>query len=331
MAKGINQKLKLLYIVKILEKKTDEDHPMSTKQLIDELAKYEIGAERKSIYDDIAQLIEFGYDIVANKSKKDGGYYMASRHFELSELKLLVDSIQASKFITVKKSRELIAKIEDMVSEFDEAQLKRDIFVQNRVKTDNESIYYVVNDIYNAMQNNKQISFKYLEWTPQKVKIARHEGQLYIVSPFALTFKDENYYMIAYDSKSQKIKHYRVDKIKDVSLLNESRCGNDLFEKFDVASYANRSFGMYGGEVKSIVLRVPKESIGILIDRFGTDINIREDKGDCLVRTSVAVSNQFFGWITSLGGSVLIDSPKDVRDSYSTFLETIMNKQKNYR
>ena len=137
--------------------------------------------------------------------------------------------------------------------------------------------------------------------------------------------------MIAYDSKSQKIKHYRVDKIKDVSLLNEYRGGNDLFEKFDVASYANRSFGMYGGEVKTIVLRVPKESIGILIDRFGTDINIREDKGDCLVRTSVAVSNQFFGWITSLGGAVLIDFPQDVRDSYSTFLETIMNKQKNYR
>jgi predicted DNA-binding transcriptional regulator YafY len=327
MAKGINQKLKLLYIVKILEKKTDEDHPMSTKQLIDELAKYEIGAERKSIYDDIAQLIEFGYDIVTNKSKKDGGYYMASRQFELSEMKLLVDSIQASKFITVKKSRELIAKLEDIVSEFDEAQLKRDIFVQNRVKTDNESIYYVVNDIYAAMQNNKQISFKYLDWTPQKEKVARHDGQLYFVSPFALTFKDENYYMIAYDSSSQKIKHYRVDKIKGVSLLNESRKGNDLFEKFDVASYANRSFGMYGGEVKTVTLRVQKESIGIVIDRFGTDINIREEKGDCLVRTPVAISNQFFGWITSLGGAVLIDSPKDVKDSYLTFLKEILDKQ----
>ena len=170
MAKGINQKLKLLYIAKILEEKTDEAHPMSTQQLIKELAAHDISAERKSIYDDIDQLIDFGYDININKSKRNGGYYIGSRHFELTELKLLVDSVQASRFITLKKSRELISKLETILSIHEENSLKLNVYVQNRIKTENESVYYVVNDIYNAMQTNKKIGFLYMEWDINKKK-----------------------------------------------------------------------------------------------------------------------------------------------------------------
>ncbi len=327
MAKGINQKLKLLYIVKILEKNTDEEHPMSTQKLIAELAKYDISAERKSIYDDISQLIDFGYDIEKSKSKTNGGYYIASRHFELSELKLLVDTVQASRFITLKKSRELIGKLEGQVSYHDEAQLKRDVFVQNRIKTDNESIYYVVNDIYNAIQNNLQISFLYMEWNYKKEKEARHNGERYKISPFALTIKDENYYLIAFDSKDDKIKHYRVDKIKDVNLEKETREGHSKFEKFDVATYTNRSFGMFGGVDKVVSLQFPKNLAGIVIDRFGNDVDIREiDKDTASARVEVTVSNQFFGWITSIGGDIVISGPADVKTDYKTFLKKIAER-----
>ena len=324
MAKGINQKLKLLYIVKILEEKTDEAHPMSTSRLIEELAKYEIGAERKSIYDDIAQLIDFGYDIVTNKSKRDGGYYMASRQFELSELKLLVDSVQASRFITAKKSRDLITKLESFVSDYEKIQLKRDVYVNNRIKTDNESIYYVINDIYEAMLLNKKIAFKYMDWNIDKKMVARKNGKEYEVSPFALTIKDENYYLIAYDDQAGIIKNYRVDKIKDERVLDTERTGNEKFENFDVATYANRSFGMYGGETQTVTLGFEHRFAGIIIDRFGTDIDIRKiDNEWANARVEVALSGQFYGWITSLGGNVVIESPVSVRDDYMTFLNKL--------
>lgn len=327
MAKGINQKLKLLYIVRILEKYTDENHPMSTQRLIEELAKSEISAERKSIYDDINQLIDFGYDIEINKSKKDGGYYIASRNFETSELKLLVDSVQASRFITLKKSRELIGKLESMVSVYDEASLKRDVFVQNRIKTDNESVYYVVNDIYNAIQNNKQISFIYMEWTIKKQLEARKGKQRYQISPFALTIKDENYYLIAYDSNDDKIKHYRVDKIKNIKVEDVLRLGHNMFDKFDVARYANRSFGMYGGVDERVTLQFPKEYVGIIIDRFGSEIDIREINDTIAsARVDVTVSNQFFGWITSIGSTVSIEAPLNIKEAYKDYLMSIIEK-----
>lgn len=327
MAKGINQKLKLLYIAKILEEKTDEEHPMSTQQLIAELAAKDISAERKSIYDDIAQLIDFGYDINTNKSKINGGYYIASRHFEISELKLLVDSVQSSRFITLKKSRELISKLEKMTSVHEEASLKRNVYVQNRIKTDNESIYYVVNDIYNAMQNNKQISFLYMDWNSNKKKIPRHNGERYVISPFALTIKEENYYLIAYDSAAEKIKHYRVDKIKDVALEDAPRQGGDMFKKFDVATYTNMSFGMFGGKEEIVTLELNDDFIGVIIDRFGTDIDVRKLDGNRIsARVKVAVSNQFFGWISSIGNAVQIAAPSDVVGQYKQFLSELLEK-----
>lgn len=327
MAKGINQKLKLLYIVQILEKMSDENHPVSTRMLIDELAKHDICAERKSIYDDINQLIDFGYDIVTVKSRTNGGYYLATRSFELSELKLLVDSVQASRFITLKKSRELISKLESEVSIYDEASLKRDVFVQNRIKTDNESIYYVVNDIYNGIQNNNKISFLYMDWNVKKEKEARHGGQRYLISPFALTIKDENYYLIAFDSEAGKIKHYRVDKIKDVRLEKEAREGLEIFKRFDVATYTNKSFGMFGGNDEIVSLKFKKGYAGILIDRFGTDIDIRSlDDEYASTRVEVTISNQFFGWITSINDAVEITAPAEIRNKYKEYLQDIIKR-----
>lgn len=326
MAKSPNQKLKLLYLVKILTEQSDEDHCLSAQALIDALAAYDIKAERKSIYDDIAQLNDFGYDIVLVKSKSGGGYYLAGRDFELAELKLLVETVQASRFLTVKKSRELIGKIEKLASKAEAGQLQRQVYVANRIKTANESIYYIVDDIHRAIQNNEQISFQYLEWNLAKELVPRRDGRQYRISPWALTCKDENYYLIAHDGEEDKIKHFRVDKMGKIEILEGvKREGAALFERFDIADYANKTFGMYGGQEETVTLEFENRFIGVVIDRFGKDVSIRQrDEEHFTVRVNVAVSGQFFGWLTGLGAGARIVSPGEVAQAYRDHLEDVI-------
>lgn len=323
MARSGNQKLKLLYLLKILTEQSDEEHCMSAQALIEALAAYEIKAERKSIYDDIAQLIDFGYDIVLVKAKTGGGYYLAGRDFELAELKLLVETVQASRFLTVNKSRELISKIEKLASKAEAGQLQRQVYVANRIKTANESIYYVVDDIHRAIQNNRQISFQYLEWNLNRELVPRRDGKPYQVSPWALTCKDENYYLIAHDSEEDKIKHFRVDKMAKIRVMEESkREGAALFERFDIADYANKTFGMYGGQEETVTLLFENHLIGVVMDRFGREAAVRiRDEAHFSVRVRVAVSGQFFGWLTGLGEGAAIVAPAAVREAYRIHLE----------
>lgn len=330
MPKSSNQKLKLLYIVRILSEQTDENHCMSTQRLIEELARYDIKAERKSIYDDMNQLMDFGYDIILSKTKDNGGYYMASRDFELAELKLLVEVVQASRFITQKKSRELIDKIEKLASKADARQLQRQVYVANRIKTANESIYYIVDDIHKAIQNNEQISFQYLEWNLEKELVPRKDGLQYQVSPWALTCKDENYYLIAHDKTEDKIKHFRVDKMGSIQVLTDcKREGGRLFERFDIAAYANKTFGMYGGEEETVTLQFANHLIGVVMDRFGKEASVRKRDADHFsVRVQVAVSGQFFGWLTGLGEGAKIIAPKSVEEAYKKHLQMMLAQYK---
>ena len=323
MARSGNQKLKLLYLLKILTEQSDEEHCMSAQALIEALAAYDIKAERKSIYDDIAQLIDFGYDIVLVKAKTGGGYYLAGRDFELAELKLLVETVQASRFLTVNKSRELISKIEKLASKAEAGQLQRQVYVANRVKTANESIYYVVDDIHRAIQNNRQISFQYLEWNLNRELVPRRDGKPYQVSPWALTCKDENYYLIAHDSEEDKIKHFRVDKMAKIRVMEETkREGAALFERFDIADYANKTFGMYGGQEETVTLLFENHLIGVVMDRFGKEAAVRiRDEAHFSVRVRVAVSGQFFGWLTGLGEGAVIAAPAAVQEAYRMHLE----------
>ncbi len=321
MAKSAKQKQKLLYLIKILTEQSDEEHCMSAQALIDALAAYDVKAERKSIYDDIAQLIDFGYDIVLVKAKTGGGYYLAGREFELAELKLLVETVQASRFLTVNKSRELISKIEKLASKAEAGQLQRQVYVANRIKTANESIYYVVDDIHRAIQQNRQISFQYLEWNLKRELVPRRNGKPYQASPWALTCKDEYYYLIAHDSEEDKIKHFRVDKMAKIEVLDRKREGASLFERFDIADYANKTFGMYGGREEVVTLLFENSLIGVVMDRFGRDVAIRiRDDAHFSVRVQVAVSGQFFGWLTGLGEGARILAPESVMDDYRLHL-----------
>ena len=210
MAKSPNQKLKLLVLLRYLMKNSDENHPLTVQDMIDELARHDIAAERKTIYDDIESLRRFGVDIVQRRDKTTG-YYVAARDFELPELKLLVDSIQSSKFITQRKTLSLIKKIENLASIYDAQLLERQVYVRGRVKSMNESVYYNVDEISGAITRDRAIRFRYFEFTVSGQRRYRHGGARYIVSPYALMWDDENYYLLAWDASAARLKHYRVD------------------------------------------------------------------------------------------------------------------------
>ncbi|MCR4907744.1 MAG: WYL domain-containing protein [Lachnospiraceae bacterium] len=313
MPKGANQKLKLYYLSRIMTEKTDDEHTLTMPEIQRYLAEYGVTADRKSLYDDLEALRVLGIDVIGEKQGRNFGYHVGKKQFDLAELKLLVDAVQSSKFITEKKSNELIKKITGLASEYEAMQLKRQVVVHGRIKTMNESIFYSVDAIHNAITHNKRIRFEYLKWNLQK-KMERRKDKIYEVSPWALTWDDENYYLIAFDAEDDKIKHYRVDKMCSIELTDTKREGRDHFKKFDMAAYSRMNFGMFGGEETQVMLEFKDEMVGVLIDRFGKDIPIHpaRKKGWSVTRVDVALSDQFLGWIFSLGNGVKVTGPESV-------------------
>lgn len=328
MPKSANQKIKILYLLKIFLENTDEEHGMTLKELEEALAVMGVKAERKTLYDDIETLRLFGIDIEKRKGIAVT-YHVVSRDFELPELKLLIDAVQSSKFISEKKSRELIDKLSSLMSRFDATKLRRQVYVANRVKSDNETIYYGVDEIHEAINQNKKISFLYFEWNEKKEKVLRHEGKRYIVSPHALTWDDENYYMIGYDGDEEKIKHYRVDKMQKIALIDEKRDGDELFCGFDMALYSKKTFGMFGGVEESVTLRCKNRLAGVVIDRFGEDVTFLKSGNEHFeVHVKVHVSPLFFGWVLNFGDGIEIVSPNSVREKYSSLLKETLERYK---
>ena len=308
MPKSTGQKKRIVYLARILLEQTDEDHHLSLAQLVQQLEQYGIDAERKSFYDDIEQLRQVGLDIEFVRGK---GYHLPNRTFQLAELKLLVDSVQASKFITHKKSMELIKKLESLTSVHQAQQLQRQVFVSGRVKTMNESIYYNIDRIHAAIGQNRQIGFRYFEYTVEKKRQFRHGGARYCISPFALAWENENYYMLGFDPQAGILKHYRVDKMSDITTLEEPREGMEQFQKLDMADYSRKVFSMFGGQEEMVKLRFQNHLIGVVMDRFGKDITVfPKTDGVFEIYTRVVLSPQFYGWIFALGDGVQILSPE---------------------
>lgn len=316
MAKNANQKIKILYLMKILLERTDDEHGMTLEEISNALGEYGVDVERKTLYDDFEVLRLFGLDIEKRKSK-NVRYHVVSREFELPELKLLVDAVQSSKFITRKKSNELIKKIEGFASRYEAQKLERQVFVANRIKTMNESIYYAVDNIHEAISRDVKISFQYFGWNEKKEKVFHRDGALYAISPLGLTWDDENYYMVGYDSDEKKIKHYRVDKMTKIELLDERRDGKELSKDFDMALYSKKTFGMYGGKEESVTLRCKNSLAGVVIDRFGADVPFFSD-GDGYFTFTVKVHNSplFLSWVMNFGADVKIVSPENVKDDF---------------
>lgn len=326
MAKSAMQKSKILHLMKIFYERTDDEHGLTVNELIDELDAIGIAAERKSIYDDIETLRAFGMDIEMRK-EKSFRYHLVDRALELPELKLLVDSVQSSKFISHKKSMELIKKLEGFTSRHQARKLSRQVYVANRVKTMNESIYYNVDFIHEAISSNSKISFQYFDWSVDKEKVLRHGGKLYQISPWALTRDDENYYLIAFDSEASMIKHYRVDKMISIKILNDRRDGAEHFEEFDLALYAKKTFGMYHGDEQLITLRCDNSLSGVIIDRFGTDVTFFKREGEKFdVNVKVAVSPVFLSWLMIFGEKIEVISPQSVRDELAALAKSVIKK-----
>lgn len=329
MAKGNNQKLKIVYLMKILLEKTDETHSITMPEIISSLKNYGISAERKSIYSDIENLRLFGMDIIGEQRERTFYYHVGSRQFELAELKLLVDSVQSAKFITAKKSNELIKKIEGFASKYEASQLQRQVYVAERIKTMNESIYYNVDKIHTAIGANSKITFQYFQWDVHKKMVMRKDGALYEVSPWALSWDDENYYLIAFDSNEDKIKHFRVDKMLHIDVKNEQREGKEKFKEFNMAVYARKTFGMFGGEEQKVKLLCENSFAGVMIDRFGKDVFlVPTDETHFTVNVNVAVSRQFLAWVIALGEGVKIVEPESVVRQMREEVERLMRQYK---
>ena len=321
MPRSTNQKLKLLCLCKILWERTDEDHPMTVPELIQALEEWDIKAERKSIYDDMEALRVFGLD-VQNRKGKDPGWFLGERSFQLAELKLLVDAVQSSRFISQRKSSDLIGKLESLASSYQARQLQRQVYVDRRAKTMNESVYYTIDKLHTAIASRRSVSFKYFEYNVKKERVFRREGKRYDVSPAGLIWDNENYYLAGYDHRSGEMRHYRVDKMAELAVTCLPLEGVD--RDFDIASYAQKHFGMFSGREGQVTLRCRNSLVGVVLDRFGREVILVPDGEDHFTVTIRAVvSPQFLGWVFGLGDGVVIKGPDWAREMLQNQLSAV--------
>ena len=313
MAKKSNQKIKLLYLMKILLENTDDEHGMTLAEISDALGEYGIDAERKTLYDDIDVLCLFGLDIDKRKGKSVT-YHVISREFELPELKLLIDVVQASPFLTQSKSMELIAKLEQLTSRPNARQLRRQVYVMDRVRTHNEKLYYAIDGLNTAINDDRKVTFRYFDWTPDGGKAYRRGGTPYETNPVALCV-DKHYYLVAYDPAIQDYRHYRVDRMESLTVTDTPR--DPLPEQFDLGKYVKTIFDMYNGRTETVQLRFDRALINVVMDRFGADAHIRPDGDRIAVTAPVEVGPTFYGWLFQFGGQAELLAPDHVRRDFT--------------
>jgi len=323
MPRQSNQKLKLLYLMRILLEQTDENNVLTAPQLVDALSAYDVPANRKSIYDDIEALRLFGLDVILNDGK-GGGYFIGRRDFELPELKLLVDAVQSSRLITSKKSSELINKLSKLTSRTQARQLNRHVYVAGRAKALNESIYYSIDNIHTAVSENKKISFKYFRYDTAKQRVYRKSGEEYIRTPVALCWSSDNYYLITYSPKyDHPFASFRVDRMEGVEVLDESADNFD-HHAFNIIEYTRQTFGMYSGTAISATLAFDTSLVSNVIDQFGSEVMLIDSgNGRFTLRTDVSASGVFLAWIAQFGDRAEIIAPDSLRDVMRDEMEKI--------
>lgn len=324
------QKLKILYLVDILMRNTDANHDITLQEILDKLEANGVTAERKSLYDDIAQLGDYGIKVEKKQYGKTVHYKVINRDFELAELKLLVDSVQSAKFITEEKSNELIKKLERLTSRQSASELQRQVHVAGRVKAMNNDILSNVDAIHSAIASDVKISFQYFQWNVRKEPELRKNGERYLISPWGLSWDDENYYMIGYDSEAQMIKHYRVDKMMNMEVTGNRRDGKDVIKKMDMAAYAKKMFGMFHGDEQSVEILCENGLAGVMIDRFGKDVRmLKVDDEHFRVFVKVAASKHFIHWIMALGDGAKIIGPESLVKEISDEIKRLTKQYKN--
>lgn len=322
MPKSENQKLKLLYLKQFFEEESDENIAITVDDMRNYLAHCHIEAERKSLYEDVAALQEFGLDIEHPARSKS--YKLMSRDFTVGDVKLMVDSILVSKSLSEKRSLELIKKLETLCSKHEAKNIHRQVLVANRAKTMNDTVHYHIDTIHKAISEDKQIHFLYFTYDTEKKRKYNKNKEFYIVSPFALIYADDNYYLLAFDSDAKKFKHYRVDRMESVDSIDTERVGKEEFTKIDLTAYTKYTFSMFGGEIEDVTMIFSNHLMNAVIDRFGKEVwTSKVDDRHFKITVPVAVSNQFFGWIFGLGKGVRIVSTESVRQQMKEEIEKI--------
>lgn len=316
-----NKKLKLLYLARFLQEETDEQHPKTLQDMLSYLAAHGITAERKSVYDDLELLSLYGMDVQSVRGKTYG-YFLGQRDFQLPELKLLIDVVQSSPFLTQSKSMELINKLEHLTSRPNARQLRRQVYVLGRVRTHNEQLYYAVDGLHTAINDDRQVTFRYFDWQPDGSKAYRRDGALYRVDPVALCV-DRHYYLVSYDPAIEDYRHYRVDRMEGLTVTDTPR--DPLPEGFDLGRYVKTIFDMYNGRTETVRLRFDRALTNVVIDRFGADAHIRSDGGSVVVTAPVEVGPTFFGWLAQFGPQAELLSPEDVRQEFAAHCRTTLS------
>ena len=323
--KGENQKLKIVYLIEILTKYTDEDHLLNATQIIDKLKAYGIEAERKSIYSDIQLLCDNNILDVEQVSGRYGGFHVLSRKFELPELKMLVDAVQSSKFITNKQCAELIKKISDFASVYDESKLSRSVYIYDRVSSNDKNTLYAIDAIHSAISSNRSIIFQYTFTTPDNRRVKKRDGMSYEVSPFALLWRDENYYLVAYHHESKTIRHFRVDRMVNINVLDVNRLGSAEFEKISLSNYSSNVFEMFGGTEYMVHFECDNSLAGAMFDRFGASLRTIPKKDTFEFYAPIQESVRFYGWVFGFEGKLKILEPECIVDGYREKLKRVMD------
>lgn len=325
-SKSESKKLIPIYLQELFLERTDDRHFLRMPEILSYLETKNIYADRRTIYAAIFLLRSAGFDIEGIKEKGGFKYHLINRQFDTNELKFLIDSVAVSKFLTEKKSKELINKIKSFGSIYDSKILNRNILIGERIKSMRDNVLTNIDNIHLATSSNRQITFKYLRWTTKRTLEPSDSKKVYRVSPYAVCLSDNNYYMIAFDNLTKKLRHYRVDKMKSIHLLDEPREGLETYKNFDIADYSKKTFGMFGGREQTISVQCKNSFVGVFIDRFGDSVSIRpnyENPDYCICRMTVNVSPQFYGWIFALGAEVTIVSPQSAIDEFREMAKTI--------
>jgi predicted DNA-binding transcriptional regulator YafY len=324
MPKSDNQKLKIFYILDYLQRNSHQNHPVRASELIEMLKnKYNIDCERKTVYSDISALQQYGIDIESVPGK-NGGYYIASRNFELPELKLLIDAVQSSRYLTEKKSRELIEKLCNQCNEHDSKLLRRNVLVSGRVKSMNETIYYNVDAIQDAIAQNRQITFRYFDWDFGGKR--RYRDKTYQASPYGLCQDNENCYLLAW-SERYGVTHYRVDRMDRITVTEENRIPCPALTGKALNEHAERHFQMFSGQEVDVKLLFHRSLLNVVIDRFGKDTMLIPEGEDWFNFTvRVAVSPMFLSWVIGFGSKAKILYPQSVAEECKQLCLTAMGQ-----
>ena len=317
MAQDNCQKIKLLKLVELLRQETDEEHPLATMEICRRLDAMGISCERRTLSKDIALLNEQGFEVMWRWVGKEKGYYIEDRSFSIPELKILIDAVQASSFITEKKTAELIAKIADLGGSHRADILKSNMVCFNTRKHSNESIYYNVGFLEDALHQQKKVIFRYYDLNENGEKVYRRDGHRYVVEPVALVFNEDNYYMICYSSRHDNTANYRIDRMDHVEIIEDPISEKALSLREEIGGYTEQVFKMYGGQPVDIVIEFDDKIIGAVYDKFGEDTKMmRSGEGKCIATVKVQLSPVFWGWLFQFAGELKVLSPESVVDEY---------------